>query len=78
MQAASLTPFHGSSTRNEPKLEFVFEIELKFARHDTITAMPSGAGRGFVYVDSGVVRGPYLNGKVMPSRRRLGLFVPMT
>lgn len=73
----SVAPFHGSSTRTEPRMEFVFEIELKFARHDTITAMPSGAGRGFVYVDSGVIRGPYLNGKVMPlSGGDWGLFRP--
>ena len=62
----SLTPFHGSSTKGEPKLEFVFEIKLKFAKYETIAAMPSGAGRGFVYIESGVISGPYLNGKVLP------------
>ena len=62
----SLTPFHGSSTKGEPKLEFVFEIKLKFAKYETIAAMPSGAGRGFVYIESGVITGPYLNGKVLP------------
>jgi hypothetical protein len=62
----SLTPFHGSSTRTEPRMEFVFEITLKFAKHETIAAMPSGAGRGFVYIDSGTIKGPYLNGKVLP------------
>lgn len=62
----SLTPFHGSSTRTEPRLEFVFEITLKFAKHETIAAMPSGAGRGYVYLESGTVKGPYLNGKVLP------------
>ena len=41
----SLTPFHGSSTKGEPKLEFVFEIKLKFAKYETIAAMPSGAAR---------------------------------
>jgi hypothetical protein len=59
-------PFAGSSAPDEPRFEFVFEIELTFARHDSIAAMPSGAGRGFVYVDSGVVRGPRLNGIVLP------------
>ena len=62
----SLTPFHGSSSKGEPKLEFVFEIKLKFAKYETIAAMPSGAGRGFVYIESGVISGPYLNGKVLP------------
>ena len=58
--------FEGSSLPDAPRLEFVFEIKLEFARHDTIKHMPSGAGRGFVYVDSGIVRGPRLNGRVMP------------
>jgi len=59
-------PFVDSSAPDAPKLEFVFEIELKFARHDQIAHMPSGAGRGFVYVEGGVIRGPRLNGRVMP------------
>jgi hypothetical protein len=58
--------FTGSSLPDAPRFEFVFEIRLEFARHDTIRHMPSGAGRGFVYVDSGVIRGPRLNGRVMP------------
>lgn len=60
------TPFTDASAPDQPKLEFVFEIQLTFARHDSIAMMPSGAGRGFVYVDSGVVRGPRLNGIVLP------------
>jgi hypothetical protein len=58
--------FTDASLPDAPKLEFVFEIALKFTRHDTIAQMPSGAGRGFVYVDSGVISGPRLNGTVMP------------
>jgi len=65
MQEA-VTPFVGSSAPDLPKLEFCFEIQLKFARHDSIAAMPSGAGRGFVYLESGEIRGPRLNGAVMP------------
>ena len=61
-----VTPFIGSSGPDDPKLEFAFEIQIKFARHDSIAHMPSGAGRGFVYIDSGVVRGPRLNGIVRP------------
>lgn len=60
------TPFTDASAPDQPRLEFVFEIQLTFARHDSIPMMPSGAGRGFVYVDSGVVRGPRLNGIVLP------------
>jgi len=59
-------PFGASSSPDAPKLEFVFEIELKFARYDNIQSMPSGAGRGFVAIESGVVRGPRLNGIVRP------------
>ncbi|MDB5683106.1 MAG: hypothetical protein JWM38_1187 [Sphingomonas bacterium] len=60
------TPFTDRSGPAEPKLEFVFEIELKFAGHQTVGDMPSGAGRGFVALESGIVRGPRLNGTVIP------------
>ncbi|MAW81951.1 MAG: hypothetical protein CMI63_17075 [Parvularcula sp.] len=59
-------PLEGSSAPDEPKLEFVFEIEINFARYDSIQDMPSGAGRGFVYIESGVIKGPKLNGIVLP------------
>src|SRR5687767_4620573 len=48
----------------EAKLEFVFQIRLYFTRAHTIENMPSGAGRGAVYIESGVVEGPQLNGTV--------------
>ena len=46
-----------------PQLEFAFEIRLRFTRVQMIAGMPSGAMRGAVYVDSGEIRGPRLNGK---------------
>ena len=58
--------FDGSSTFESPRLEFVFEVEQQFTRVHNIPDMPSGAGRGAVYVDHGVVRGPRLNGIVVP------------
>ncbi len=50
-----------------PKLEFAFELRLRFTRVQNIAAMPSGAGRGAVYVDSGEFHGPRLRGKAVPS-----------
>ena len=58
--------FAEASTTAEARLEFVFQIRLYFTRIDTVGDMPSGAGRGAVYVDSGTVEGPRLNGKVLP------------
>ena len=63
----ALTPmFTEVSTPTEAKLEFCFEIRLFFTRVHSIPDMPSGAGRGAVYVDSGWVKGPRLNGKALP------------
>jgi hypothetical protein len=50
-----------------PKLEFAFELRLRFTRVQNIQAMPSGAGRGAVYVDSGEFQGPRLRGKAVPN-----------
>jgi Protein of unknown function (DUF3237) len=50
-----------------PRLEFVFEIRLRFTRVQMIPGMPSGAMRGAVYVDSGEIRGPRLNGRAVPN-----------
>ncbi len=66
-QPLPFMPFSGSSTPTEPRLEFAFEISIQFARHDTIGQMPSGAGRGFVYIDGGRITGPLLNGRVLGS-----------
>jgi len=48
-----------------PALEFCFEIKLTFSRIDMLRDLPSGIGRGAVYVDGGTVRGPRLNGRVI-------------
>ena len=50
-----------------PKLEFAFELRLRFTRVQNIAAMPTGAGRGAVYVDSGEFHGPRLRGKAVPN-----------
>ncbi|MEI7948927.1 MAG: DUF3237 domain-containing protein [Gammaproteobacteria bacterium] len=62
-----LSPFKEVSTFEQPKLEFVFEIDLNFTRTQNINNMPTGAGRGAVYLDSGTIKGPRLNGKAVPN-----------
>lgn len=57
--------FDGQSTPLAPRTEFLFRIRLHFTRVHTIPNMPTGFGRGAVYVDSGTVEGPRLNGKVI-------------
>lgn len=64
--ASPESPFEGYSTFDNPKLEYVFEIDLNFTRVHNINNMPTGAGRGAVYLDSGTVRGPHLNGIAIP------------
>lgn len=60
------SPFEGSSLPSEPKLAFAFEIRINFQKHESLPDLPSGSGRGFVYIDSGTVSGPKLNGIVLP------------
>lgn len=60
------TPFDGYSTFDSPKLEWVFDIDLNFTRVHNINNMPTGAGRGAVYLDGGSVSGPHLNGRAVP------------
>ena len=62
-----VSPFDSVSTFENPKLEFVFEIDLNFTRTQNINNMPTGAGRGAVYLDSGTIKGPRLNGKAIPN-----------
>jgi len=50
-----------------PRLEFAFEVRLHFTRVQNISAMPTGAGRGAVYVDSGEFTGPHIRGKAVPN-----------
>jgi hypothetical protein len=64
--AALDSPFTEVSTFDNPKLEYVFEIDLNFTRTHNIENMPTGAGRGAVYLDSGTVSGPRLNGIALP------------
>jgi len=73
-----MRPFGAAmSTIAEPKLEFAFEIRLHFTRVQNIANMPTGAGRGAVYVDSGEFSGPRLRGKAVPnSGGDYGLFRP--
>lgn len=55
------------STLSEPRLEFAFEVRLKFTRVQSIPTMPTGAGRGAVYVDAGTFEGPRLHGRAVPN-----------
>ena len=50
-----------------PELEFAFEVRLRFTRVQNIVSMPTGAGRGAVYVDSGELSGPNIKGKAVPN-----------
>jgi Protein of unknown function (DUF3237) len=59
-------PFAAVSTIDEVKLEFVFQIRLHFTRVQNIENMPTGAGRGAVYIDRGTIEGPRLRGTVVP------------
>lgn len=62
-----LSPFSDASTIDNPKLEFAFEVRLRFTRVHLIPDMPVGAGRGAVYVDSGEFSGPRLKGRAVPN-----------
>jgi hypothetical protein len=65
---AHVRPFGTAmSTLAAPKLEFAFEVRLRFTRVQTIVGMPSGANRGAVYLDSGEFSGPRLRGKAVPN-----------
>jgi len=59
--------FEGVSRPDEPRFEFIFEIELQWDRLQNIPNMPTGAGRGATYVASGDVRGPHLKGRIVPN-----------
>jgi len=50
-----------------PRMEFAFEVRLRFTRVQNINSMPTGAGRGAVYVDSGEFSGPNIRGKAVPN-----------
>lgn len=62
----TIIPFPEKSRVSDPMLEFAFKISLTFGGIQNIHDMPSGAGRGAVYIASGTVSGPRLNGRVLP------------
>ena len=49
-----------------PQLEYVFEIEIELTKRYRFGPTYWGLERGFVGVEGGVVRGPRLNGRVIP------------
>lgn len=59
--------FPETSMLDNPRLEFAFECRLRFTRVQVIPDMPTGAGRGAVYVDSGEFEGPRIRGKAVPN-----------
>jgi hypothetical protein len=50
----------------EPRLEFAFEIRLKFYRTPNISNIPIGGERGYVCLESGAFSGPNIKGKAIP------------
>jgi Protein of unknown function (DUF3237) len=50
----------------EPKLEFAFEVRLKFYRDPWIKNLPQGGDRGYVGVLEGTFEGPNIKGKAVP------------
>lgn len=58
--------FETVSLPDEPRFEFLFEIALTWKNLQNIANMPSGAGRGATYLDTGTITGPHLNGRVVP------------
>lgn len=49
-----------------PRLEYAFAIRVYFAHRKKFGALPSGFVRGFTSAIGGDVKGPKLNGKVVP------------
>lgn len=55
------------SQLDNPRLEFVMAVTLRFTRVQTIADTPSGGMRSAVYVDGGEFEGPTLKGKAVPN-----------
>ena len=55
------------STMENPHLEFIMAVTLKFTRVQTIPDLPSGGMRSAVYVDEGTFEGPRLKGIAVPN-----------
>ena len=49
-----------------PKLEFAFAFRVQFSLRVKMGTLPSGSIRGYTGVVGGEVKGPKLNGKVVP------------
>lgn len=56
----------GQIATAEPKLEFAFDVRLKFENRMRFGPVPAGGFVGFVTVAGGEVSGPRLNGRVIP------------
>ena len=55
------------STMENPRLEFVMAVTLRFTRVQMIPNTPNGGMRSAVYVDEGVFEGPRLRGRAVPN-----------
>jgi len=51
----------------EPKLEFAFEVRIRFYRTPKIENIPHGGDRGYVGVEGGSFEGPNIKGTVVPN-----------
>lgn len=61
------TPFAGPfSTIDNPRLEFVMEVQLTFPEVHTIAPHPNGGMRTAVLVQGGHFEGPNLKGRAVP------------
>ena len=58
--------FAETSRPDAPRFEFIFEIALTWRAVQMIQDTPAGFGRGATYLDTGTIRGPHLNGRVVP------------
>lgn len=61
-----LDPDFGRSTYR-PELEFAFDIKLEFHSRLRVGPNQAGGALGFVGVAGGIIRGPLLNGRIIPN-----------
>ena len=67
MDFSDTTPFAPPfSTIDNPRLEFVMEVRLKFPEVHMMANVPSGGSRSAVLVESGTFEGPRLKGRAVP------------
>jgi len=55
------------SEMDNPRLEFVMAVRLRFTRVQSIPNTPSGGMRSAVYVDGGEFEGPAMRGRAVPN-----------